>query len=105
MMLVLNKSLDEQHLAYQSRNLLGVYVHTNTFVSRMLSLWLMPFRRSDQPICMQPICMRAQDAVFCNQAAAQQEGKATSPEQPEKEALLDRLKHMEVSKSCCYHRP
>jgi len=46
---------------------------------------------------MQPICMRAQDAVFCDQAAAQQEGKATSPEQPEKEALLDRLKHMEVS--------
>ena len=77
----------------------------HTFVSRMLSLWLMLFRRSDQPICMQPICMGAQDAVFCDQAAAQQEGKATSPEQPKKEALLDRLKHMEVSKSCCYHRP
>ncbi len=49
--------------------------------------------------------MRTQDAVLCDQAAAQQEAKATSPEQPEKEALLDRLKHMEVSHPCCYHRP
>ncbi|KAL0044654.1 hypothetical protein WJX82_004318 [Trebouxia sp. C0006] len=34
-----------------------------------------------------------------SQAAAQQEGKPTSPEQPEKEALLDRLKHMEAEKA------
>ncbi|DBB01748.1 TPA: hypothetical protein ACH3X1_000371 [Trebouxia sp. C0004] len=34
-----------------------------------------------------------------SQAAAQRESKATSPEQPEREALLNRLKHMEAEKA------